>query len=76
MSIYIGHELELFECASNWKTYYGSKVKKYLGNSVFEVGAGIGGTTKYLWKDDIIAWTCIEPDPNLMQNIEAKIENG
>jgi 2-polyprenyl-3-methyl-5-hydroxy-6-metoxy-1,4-benzoquinol methylase len=73
---YIGDELELFSHAKNWKNYWGSKVKPYLGKRVLEVGAGLGGTTQYLYNtniDSIEQWTCLEPDATLAKAIEQKI---
>jgi 2-polyprenyl-3-methyl-5-hydroxy-6-metoxy-1,4-benzoquinol methylase len=74
---YIGNELELFSHAKNWKNYWGGKVKPYLGKKVLEVGAGLGGTTQYLFDDkNITHWTCLEPDPVLAHGIEDKIKAG
>lgn len=74
---YIGNELELFSHAKNWKNYWGSKVKPYLGTRVLEVGAGLGGTTQYLYDSKTIAhWTCLEPDLALANGIEDKIKAG
>jgi protein-L-isoaspartate O-methyltransferase len=75
---YIGDELELFSHAKNWKNYWGSKVKPYLGKRVLEVGAGLGGTTQYLHNahaETIEKWTCLEPDATLAKAIEQKISN-
>ena len=75
---YIGDELELFSQAKNWKNYWGSKVKPSLGKRVLEVGAGLGGTTQYLYNaniDTIEKWTCLEPDATLAKIIEEKIND-
>ena len=77
VTTYIGNELELFSHAQNWKNYWGSKVKPYLGQKVLEVGAGLGGTTQYLFDAKTIArWTCLEPDRTLAEGIRHKIKLG
>ncbi len=74
---YIGDELTLFEHAHNWKRYWAKFVVPYLGQKVVEVGAGIGGTTKYLiTSPNIQEWLCIEPDKSLAQNIIVLKEKG
>ena len=60
---YKGCELELFEKAENWKAYYQSLIRDYLGQEVLEVGAGIGATTRALCGDKQSRWLCLEPDP-------------
>lgn len=72
---YPGGELEFFEGAQNWKTYWGSLVKPFLGDSVGEVGAGIGANTVGLSKD-CPSWTCIEPDASLAARIEQRRAAG
>jgi SAM-dependent methyltransferase len=59
---YIGSELEIFARATNWKSYWTSIVKPFIGSRVLEVGAGIGSTTRLLAPLSI-EWTCVEPDP-------------
>jgi len=71
---YIGNELSLFEKATNWKAYYGSKLKPYLKNKVLEVGAGIGGTTLSLCDGSQTDWLCVEPDASLAQDIAQLVE--
>lgn len=73
---YIGNELDLFARAENWKRYYGSLIRQYLGQNVLEVGAGIGGTTEALCDGAQEKWLCLEPDPNLLRQIDAKIKAG
>jgi SAM-dependent methyltransferase len=63
---YIGSELELFREATNWKDYYYRTIFRYLGPEVLEVGAGIGGTTKALYRQPHNRWVCLEPDPQLI----------
>lgn len=72
---YIGNELELFQEAHNWKSYYGSLVKPLLKGRVLEVGAGIGATTLSLCDGTQDDWLCIEPDPRLEVEVRDKIES-
>jgi hypothetical protein len=70
---YIGTELELFQHATNWKYYYSSYIKPYLKNTVLEIGAGIAGTTSFMFNDNVEKWYCVEPDQNLGSIIADKI---
>jgi len=72
---YIGSELQLFENARNWKSYYGSFLKPYLGKKVAEIGAGLGGTTTALCSSQQDEWLCVEPDEALLKEIEKKISD-
>lgn len=71
---YAGSELELFQDAHNWKKYYGRCVRDFLGSSVLEVGAGLGGTTHSLCREDHQSWVCLEPDKHLCDQILHRIE--
>lgn len=67
---YIGDELTLFQKAVNWKNYWSSFVRPYLGTNVLEVGAGLGGTTQQLCTPAFSGqWTCLEPDSALASQI-------
>ena len=72
---YIGSELELFREAHNWKAYYSHFLKRYLGNEVLEVGAGIGATTESLCQGQK-RWVCLEPDPVLLNTLKSSITQG
>jgi cyclopropane fatty-acyl-phospholipid synthase-like methyltransferase len=72
---YIGSELEIFQHACNWKSYYGDYLRPFLGHEVLEVGAGIGATTSTLCRAEHQRWICLEPDPALSQTIDEKIRN-
>ena len=39
---YIGSELDLFAQALNWKAYWSSVLRPYVGSTILDVGAGIG----------------------------------
>jgi len=73
---YEGSELDLFADAARWKRYYARALEPYIGASVLEVGAGIGGTTPMLCHASVRRWVCLEPDASLAARIEAKIRNG
>jgi SAM-dependent methyltransferase len=72
---YQGSELELFEKAKNWKAYYHSLIKEYLGREVLEVGAGIGSTTRALCSQRQSRWLCLEPDEDMGDRLKSLISN-
>ena len=75
--IYSGGELDIFKCASNWKKYWHNHIKKYTGNKILEVGAGIGATAEiFNQKEKPKRWICLEPDSNLCKIIEEKKKRG
>ena len=43
---YPGKELEIFDKAIFWRKYLYSKIKKFLGKEILEVGAGMGSFTR------------------------------
>lgn len=67
---YEGCELDLFSGATNWKNYWFSIVKPLLGQSVLEVGAGIGATAKLFASCKVERWMAIEPDISLVNRIK------
>ncbi len=76
-AVYIGDELTLFEKAVHWKQYWASFVTPYLGTNVLEVGAGLGGTTRQLCTPDYQGqWTCLEPDPELLGQLNQQQREG
>ncbi len=72
---YLGNELELFQEATCWKTYFASHLRPYLTGRVLEVGAGIGGTSRVLCRSDIESWTMLEPDPGLARRLQESLGN-
>lgn len=62
---YIGNELELFSLAKNWKNYWAKQINPYIGESVLEIGAGLGATARVLNSKAYKKWVAIEPDKNL-----------
>jgi SAM-dependent methyltransferase len=73
---YIGSELEIFRHASNWKDYYGRLIRPFFGQEVLEVGAGIGATSESLCSGSEKCWVCLEPDPQMAEQIRQKISSG
>ena len=73
---YPGTELELFRKAFNWKKIIKSLLEPYLTGEILEVGAGIGGSTHILCTGKQKRWICLEPDPNLAEEIKYKIAFG
>jgi SAM-dependent methyltransferase len=71
---YVGDELELFQRATNWKRYYGGHLAPHVSGDVLEVGAGIGGTSRFLCRSDQMSWTCLEPDTRLAARLGAAFE--
>ncbi|MBN7812950.1 class I SAM-dependent methyltransferase [Algoriphagus sp. H41] len=67
---YPGNELELFENAINWKAYFAFKLSPYIKGHVAEVGAGIGGSTTFLFNSQVKDWTCFEPDLRLFKQLK------
>jgi len=62
---YPGEELDLFAHANNWKSYFASLLRPYIGGDVLEVGAGIGATTRTLFNESVDSWVALEPDAEL-----------
>jgi ubiquinone/menaquinone biosynthesis C-methylase UbiE len=72
---YIGNELEIFAHALRWKAYFSSFLAPY-GKKVLEVGAGIGATTAILCDGSQEEWLCLEPDLELLAQVEEQIRCG
>lgn len=74
--VYVGNELDLFRHAENWKRYWSSHVKPYLGSRVLEVGAGMGVNAAYL-RAGTSEWVSLEPDRKLATLlVEAQRQSG
>ena len=71
--VYVGNELELFGQALNWKAYWGSRVRRFLGARVLEVGAGLGETTRQIYTDGVRRWVCLEPDAAMASILREKV---
>jgi len=68
---YMGDELSLFKEARHWKSYFSSKIGKYITGDILEVGAGIGINTEFLVRSGstIKTITLVEPDSNQANQI-------
>jgi hypothetical protein len=73
---YPGGELELFAGAANWKSYIAELLSPYLGETVLDVGAGIGAHVPSLCRSGVRDWVCLEPDERLASQIAHRIEKG
>lgn len=74
---YVGAELDLFAAAARWKSYLRDRMAPYLGPEVLEVGAGFGGTTRYLCDGRRARrWVCLEPDPTLAGRVVESVGRG
>jgi|SRR5579871_1363544 len=71
---YVGEELDVFSLARNWKNYWGSLIRPYLGKHVLEVGAGIGANTELLCSSEQERWISLEPDESLSETITERLE--
>jgi SAM-dependent methyltransferase len=70
---YVGSELDLFACATTWKSYVRSQLRSYLSGDILEVGAGIGAATATFNDGTQRRWVCLEPDRALAQRIKSGI---
>ena len=76
-STYVGHELELFRTARNWKAYLRDILRLYVIGHVAEIGAGIGATTEVLADNPLVkSWLCVEPDARQVAKIELQVAEG
>ena len=74
---YIGGELGLFAHAANWKNYWSGNLASHLKGDVLEVGAGVGVNTVLLRRRTQGAWTCLEPDAELVKELRPVLaKNG
>lgn len=71
---YQGSELDLFQHAVNWKAYYASALRPYISGDVLEVGAGLGGTSRFLCSGSEASWTCLEPDTVLSERLRNALQ--
>src|SRR5690349_12881124 len=71
---YPGQELAFFEKAVNWKAYFSSFIKPFIGKNVLEVGSGIGATTRLLNDGSATRWTLLEPDEEMNKILQHKKE--
>lgn len=69
--LYPGTELELFQHAVHWKSYWASRISSFLHGDILEIGAGMGSNTRFLLpKTAPRSWTCVEPDAHLFHQLQ------
>ena len=73
---HIGGELRLFAQAVNWKTWFARQMAPHINGRVLEVGAGIGGNTRFLLNDRVTQWLSLEPDRARASVIRALLDRG
>jgi SAM-dependent methyltransferase len=67
---YAGTELELFQHAVHWKSYWASRISAFLHGDVLEIGSGMGSNTRFLLSRSAPrSWTCVEPDARLFHQL-------
>lgn len=66
---YIGTELGVFAQATHWKSYWSNAIDQYMGQSVIDVGAGIGATAQVMSGRAYKRWVELEPDSSLVERI-------
>ena len=72
---YSGSELTVFSGAKNWKSYWKSRINKFVQGDVLDVGAGIGSTAELFINDmRLNSWLFLEPDRHLASEIASKIK--
>ncbi|MDX9749892.1 MAG: class I SAM-dependent methyltransferase [Flavobacteriales bacterium] len=70
---YVGTELELFRHAVRWKRYFSGVLRPYVRGRVLDVGCGMGVNAEYLWNPAVSAYTFLEPDPDLLAQVNAHV---
>ena len=75
-SSYVGSELDLFSSALNWKAYWSSIIRPYLGVRILDVGAGIGATAKTFAKLECDCYLALEPDESLVDRMRKDLVVG
>jgi SAM-dependent methyltransferase len=73
---YSGTELDDAALATNWKSYFRSRIGRYITGRVLEVGAGLGGTTIRLRDGRQTDWLCLEPDAALAARLESTLHSN
>jgi SAM-dependent methyltransferase len=74
-SDYSGTELEILDAAVNYHRWILSKFEPYLGETVAEVGAGIGSVSKLLLEFPIRRLLAFEPSQNLFPTLRRQLQH-
>ena len=72
-SKYQGSELDVFKGARNWKRYWSSQLRPYVGGAVLEVGGGIGANVPYIIHSGVKSITLLEPDAELVERARSEM---
>lgn len=72
-SEYIGNELEIFQHAQRWKSYYAAHVGRHISGGVLEVGGGLGATARVLCNRNHRIWVSLEPDLRLAAEMKRRL---
>jgi SAM-dependent methyltransferase len=67
---YAGSELDLFANALNWKAYWSTLIRPFLGRKILDVGAGIGASAKVLARIECERYFALEPDELLVSRMK------
>jgi SAM-dependent methyltransferase len=73
---YQTNELALFAQATNWKAYWASRISPFIKGDVLEVGAGLGANTAMLSSLSRGRYVCLEPDRELIQQLQQNFTFG
>lgn len=73
---YIGKELEVFQHAKNWKLYWRRRITPYMGDSILDVGAGLGATIDVFQDANFKKWVALEPDKDMVEGLRQRQSNG
>ena len=72
--LYPGGELALFRGAVHWKALCKQRLSPFISGDVLEVGAGIGGSSRWLCTlPHIRSWLALEPDAGLLEECRRNI---
>lgn len=74
MTQYFGKDLEAMSFAKNYHKWILAELLPYLGNSIAEVGAGVGSFSSLLLKANIARLTAFEPSDNMYPLLEETLK--
>ena len=59
-----------------WKRYFSDQLSPFISGDVLEVGAGVGSSTKALFKPEASSWVCLEPNQDLYKELQKNHQLG